>query len=124
MKFRFFDVERFGIWNNAKLDNLQNGLTVIHGPNGSGKTTLMQFVRAVLFGRPQAGSQRYLPAVHPGSQGGRLGVSQADREFIMNRFWENDHGSDDATITRPDGCLLYTSPSPRDATLSRMPSSA
>ncbi len=105
MKFRFFDVERFGIWNNAKLDNLQNGLTVIHGPNGSGKTTLMQFVRAVLFGRPQAGSQRYLPAVHPGSQGGRLGVSQADREFIMNRFWENDHGSDDATITRPDGSV-------------------
>ena len=25
---------------------------------------------------------------------------------------------------RPDSCLLYTSPSPRDATLSRMPSSA
>ena len=24
----------------------------------------------------------------------------------------------------PDACLLYTSPSPRDATLSRMPSSA
>ena len=26
--------------------------------------------------------------------------------------------------TQVDGCLLYTSPSPRDATLSRMPSSA
>ena len=26
--------------------------------------------------------------------------------------------------TRARGCLLYTSPSPRDATLSRMPSSA
>ena len=26
--------------------------------------------------------------------------------------------------TRPVACLLYTSPSPRDATLSRMPSSA
>ena len=25
---------------------------------------------------------------------------------------------------RPDGCLLYTSPSPRDGLLSRMPSSA
>ena len=25
---------------------------------------------------------------------------------------------------KPDTCLLYTSPSPRDATLSRMPSSA
>ena len=27
-------------------------------------------------------------------------------------------------IDRPESCLLYTSPSPRDATLSRMPSSA
>ena len=31
--------------------------------------------------------------------------------------------SDKATIDIP-ACLLYTSPSPRDATLSRMPSSA
>ena len=30
-------------------------------------------------------------------------------------FWDFGHAS---------GCLLYTSPSPRDATLSRMPSSA
>ena len=29
-----------------------------------------------------------------------------------------------AAITADTGCLLYTSPSPRDATLSRMPSSA
>ena len=28
------------------------------------------------------------------------------------------------TATNPGDCLLYTSPSPRDATLSRMPSSA
>ena len=27
-------------------------------------------------------------------------------------------------VGRPERCLLYTSPSPRDATLSRMPSSA
>ena len=30
----------------------------------------------------------------------------------------------EATFTNGYGCLLYTSPSPRDATLSRMPSSA
>ena len=31
----------------------------------------------------------------------------------------------DVTLSQHDGiCLLYTSPSPRDATLSRMPSSA
>ena len=29
-----------------------------------------------------------------------------------------------SACTKPRGCLLYTSPSPRDATLSRMPSSA
>jgi len=28
------------------------------------------------------------------------------------------------SVTDVNGCLLYTSPSPRDATLSRMPSSA
>ena len=34
-------------------------------------------------------------------------------------------GNTPIIITVPhDGCLLYTSPSPRDATLSRMPSSA
>ena len=31
---------------------------------------------------------------------------------------------DNYTIELSNGCLLYTSPSPRDATLSRMPSSA
>ena len=31
---------------------------------------------------------------------------------------------DGNTISAPNTCLLYTSPSPRDATLSRMPSSA
>ena len=30
----------------------------------------------------------------------------------------------EVATTRPETCLLYTSPSPRDATLSRMPSSA
>ena len=32
--------------------------------------------------------------------------------------------SGEAFLTKPNNCLLYTSPSPRDATLSRMPSSA
>ena len=30
----------------------------------------------------------------------------------------------DTVAATPDGCLLYTSPSPRDGLLSRMPSSA
>ena len=35
-----------------------------------------------------------------------------------------DAGARVIKVERPEGCLLYTSPSPRDATLSRMPSSA
>ena len=44
--------------------------------------------------------------------------------------WEPDENATatinytSGTTARPKGCLLYTSPSPRDATLSRMPSSA
>ena len=37
----------------------------------------------------------------------------------INHYWYGAYGSGDANT-----CLLYTSPSPRDATLSRMPSSA
>ena len=39
----------------------------------------------------------------------------------MKYLSENPEQYKDAAI---QGCLLYTSPSPRDATLSRMPSSA
>ena len=39
-------------------------------------------------------------------------------------FTNQDARQITADLLRATGCLLYTSPSPRDATLSRMPSSA
>ena len=39
-------------------------------------------------------------------------------------FYVEDAREDDGGIVLLNSCLLYTSPSPRDATLSRMPSSA
>ena len=53
--------------------------------------------------------------------------SRADRSnlVLMNLVGENLPTKVSATTVGADGtCLLYTSPSPRDATLSRMPSSA
>ena len=41
---------------------------------------------------------------------------------IFVKLWQFDNGETD--ILRVDTCLLYTSPSPRDRTRSRMPSSA
>ena len=38
--------------------------------------------------------------------------------------WHYGISTDTSEVNLPGHCLLYTSPSPRDATLSRMPSSA
>ena len=69
-------------------------------------------------------------------------LSSDERVSILDGIPEPDEGDalldqlfgvttasddDDDVVThseRPSACLLYTSPSPRDATLSRMPSSA
>ena len=58
----------------------------------------------------------------------RAGIFDTDRELhrltncptFMERYAERDAVAEEDF----EGCLLYTSPSPRDATLSRMPSSA
>ena len=42
---------------------------------------------------------------------------EVQRKVVIEEFKET-------CLNQPYGCLLYTSPSPRDATLSRMPSSA
>ena len=55
-------------------------------------------------------------------------VTVSEPSGSMTWFPVNDHPTDKATfsyrIKVPEGCLLYTSPSPRDRTRSRMPSSA
>ena len=43
------------------------------------------------------------------------------REFAFTSTFDDDSADPNAMVK---SCLLYTSPSPRDATLSRMPSSA
>ena len=69
------------------------------------------------------------------------GITQTERDLsdLERDLWDGDGGKrvsmqkegdviialrDVAGLVSLSGCLLYTSPSPRDATLSRMPSSA
>ena len=47
-------------------------------------------------------------------------LQQVDTEGVP----ETTRAVEVTNVTRADGCLLYTSPSPRDRTRSRMPSSA
>ena len=68
------------------------------GINGSGKTTLFRLITGALI--PDDGLVRITGST-------RIGIVTQDAPTSDLSF-----------------CLLYTSPSPRDATLSRMPSSA
>ena len=50
---------------------------------------------------------------------------EAEKDLLFRRHWQLVcHSSDIPNNGDFVTCLLYTSPSPRDATLSRMPSSA
>ena len=54
----------------------------------------------------------------------KMGLKNTAKEPFMDYgvSWDNEYFS--MHLTKPDYCLLYTSPSPRDAHESRMPSSA
>ena len=57
------------------------------------------------------------PYIFHGSIGPSAAVAKWEKEKLT--VWTHSQG-----VFQLRGCLLYTSPSPRDATLSRMPSSA
>ena len=54
------------------------------------------------------------------------GVASLSLDDDKEPLWEDSVSvaSDDGSCEEPENCLLYTSPSPRDGLLSRMPSSA
>ena len=54
----------------------------------------------------------------------RRAAKMADYDFLLRRAAEDLAGRIALQNRRFDTCLLYTSPSPRDRSLSRMPSSA
>ena len=64
------------------------------------------------------------PRRRPGEALARPGASQKFILAALERPW-SEKWIDFDLLERPrEGCLLYTSPSPRDCLLSRMPSSA
>ena len=50
--------------------------------------------------------------------------SSAHVRSIERHIVDTEYAQNDLLVIQYSSCLLYTSPSPRDATLSRMPSSA
>ena len=67
-----------------------------------------------------------LPDWHPIVAGSRIEEGRPSDQIGCVRAFQLHDGSSirEQLLALSDYCLLYTSPSPRDATLSRMPSSA
>ena len=73
--------------------------------------------------KPCAGGDAWDPACFSQQMALTRGAIPSDKEFLLTeynagccmQYYQHDNSG---------ACLLYTSPSPRDATLSRMPSSA
>ncbi|MCA9055785.1 MAG: AAA family ATPase, partial [Planctomycetaceae bacterium] len=78
-------IDGFGILANVRLDDLQPGLNVVHGPNGSGKTTLLHFLRGVWCGYDDARRRRLLPPLSGGHPGGSIDVTSGDRRYRITR---------------------------------------
>ena len=109
----------------ARENNLKNidvrvplgVMTCITGVSGSGKSSL---TNEILYKRLARDLNR--ARCIPGAHDAILGMEQLDKVIDIDQSpIGRTPRSNPATYT---GCLLYTSPSPRDATLSRMPSSA
>ena len=68
-----------------------------------------------------------LPPVQPAPPPPSSELSQEEKDAIaaeQREIARKRRGRKSTILTGPLGCLLYTSPSPRDGLLSRMPSSA
>ena len=108
------------------------GQTVaIVGGNGSGKSTLMNLLAR--FYDPHNGrvliDGQDVRQMRPKQVRNQMAWVTQSSILFNGTLWENvsygkAHATDDEIMAALKVCLLYTSPSPRDGLLSRMPSSA
>ena len=93
------EIDGFGVWTGLPLGPLSERLNVVYGPNEAGKTTVMQFVRAALYGFSEDRRRRYLPPVHGGRPGGRLGLESGGRRFQLERRLDEVDGTQVESLT-------------------------
>ena len=87
-------IDRFGVWTDLTMDNLDRGMTVFYGPNEAGKSTLMQYIRTILYGFSTDRCERFVAkpresgTLLPDSRrlGGSLFVSSRDAKFHLRRY--------------------------------------
>ena len=112
MEFKKIQLNGFKSFADKTDLLIENGLTGIVGPNGCGKSNIVESLRWCM-GETSAKSMRGSGMEDVIFSGTSNKPSKNIAEVTLNLF-NNDN----------EGCLLYTSPSPRDKRQSRMPSSA
>ena len=99
--------------------SLASGFTVLTGETGAGKSILIDAVQLVLGARADAGLVREGASRLEVTAEFEISPAKNKALAVWLAAWLDEAGFDHL-----DTCLLYTSPSPRDRTRSRMPSSA
>ena len=93
-----------------------------------GSTTLTTAGNDDIFVAKMNSTGHWLWAVQAGGtyddQGMDLAIDSSGDVFVTGKFQTTAQFGSDSMTAGPTSCLLYTSPSPRDGLLSRMPSSA
>ena len=102
MRIKDISVDGFGLFHDALLKDIPDGLVLFAGDNEAGKSTMLGFIRAVLFGFPDGRTTKnpYEP-LQGGQHGGRLTVSTAGMGDIII---ERKAGKKGGPVT-----LLFTS---------------
>ncbi len=111
MRITGLHIDRFGVWQDLKMDNLPDGITVFYGPNEAGKSTLMQYMRTVLYGFHPDRCVRFVGGKRSGTLiegrlGGSLFLAGREREYHITRYAnESDPLSDpgELRIATQDG---------------------
>ncbi|MGV8084297.1 MAG: AAA family ATPase [Coriobacteriia bacterium] len=100
MRLKKIEALRYGSLENASLDGLGEGLTVVLGPNESGKTTFTNLTRHVLYGYPDARRTEAGYASPRGPRAGRLVFADETGEWAVERIDGRNRGTVSVTAVR------------------------
>ncbi|NTW29575.1 MAG: AAA family ATPase [Coriobacteriia bacterium] len=86
MKLERIEALRYGALENACIEGLGQGLTVVLGPNESGKSTFTALTRHVLYGYPDARTREVGYTSATGPRAARLVFADPDGEWAVDRL--------------------------------------
>ena len=119
---QFFQKENINLGKFALefISDISNTLKTKNNPNPTASMVPNGYL--LLFGPEHAEEQYEALKNHKACNAGTKNIPASKLKDVFN--WINPKGLETATYTDSKICLLYTSPSPRDLSTSRMPSSA